>query len=332
MYKYILKRLLMMIPVLLGVTFIVYFILAVSPGNPALIILGDGATPDSIAKLNEELGLNDPFIVRYLRFVWNAIQGDLGTSYKNSLDVSAMVMERFPATLVLALAATLIALAIGIPVGILSAKKQYSFIDYFVTVLSMIGVSMPTFWLGLLLVMLFSLKLGWLPSQGMNTESVGMFLRSLVLPAVTLGTSVTATIARMTRSSMLDVIRADYIDTARAKGLNDSIITRRHMMKNAIIPIITAIGLQFGQLLGGAMLTETIFSWPGIGRLMIDNIKTKDIPVVLGCVIFLAVMFSIVNLIVDIIYAFVDPRIKSQFQRGKQKKLVVADKTGEAAA
>lgn len=332
MYKYILKRLLTMIPVLLGVTFIVYFILAVSPGNPALIILGDGATPDSIAKLNEELGLNDPFIVRYLRFVWNAIQGDLGTSYKNSLDVSAMVMERFPATLVLALAATLIALAIGIPVGILSAKKQYSFIDYFVTVLSMIGVSMPTFWLGLLLVMLFSLQLGWLPSQGMNTESVGMFLRSLILPAVTLGTSVTATIARMTRSSMLDVIRADYIDTARAKGLNDSIITRRHMMKNAIIPIITAIGLQFGQLLGGAMLTETIFSWPGIGRLMIDNIKTKDIPVVLGCVIFLAVMFSIVNLIVDIIYAFVDPRIKSQFQRGKQKKLVVADKTGEAAA
>ncbi len=332
MYKYILKRLLMMIPVLLGVTFIVYLILAASPGNPALIILGDGATPESIARLNEELGLNDPFVVRYLRFIWNAVQGNLGISYKNSLNVMDMVLERFPATVALAVAATLIALAIGIPVGILSAKKQYSLGDYMSTVMSMIGVSMPTFWLGLLLVMLFALNLGWLPSQGMNTDSTWGFLRSLVLPAVTLGTSVTATIARMTRSSMLDVIRADYIDTARAKGLNDQIITRRHMMKNAMIPIITAIGLQFGHLLGGAMLTETIFSWPGIGRLMIENIKTKDIPVVLGCVVFLAVMFSIVNLLVDIIYAFLDPRIKSQYSRAKARRMDVIEPVEEVTA
>ena len=218
-------------------------------------------------------------------------------------------MERFPNTAVLAVAGILVALIIGIPTGIISAKKQYSAVDNVSMVLSLIGVSMPNFWFGLLVVIVFALNLGWLPSQGMGEGGV------LVLPALTLGTGCAATITRMTRSSMLEVIHQDYIDTAKAKGVSERTITFRHMLKNALIPIVTAVGLQFGTLLGGAMLTETVFSWPGLGRLMVDSIKSKDIPMVLGSVIFMAVMFSIVNLMVDIIYAFVDPRIKSLYKK-----------------
>ena len=298
MYKYILKRLLMMIPVLLGVTFIVFFILNLSPGDPAAMILGDQASEEALEMKREELGLNDPLLVRYGRYVVNMVQGDLGTSYKNDLSVWDQVMERFPNTAVLAVAGILVALIIGIPTGIISAKKQYSAVDNVSMVLSLIGVSMPNFWFGLLVVIVFALNLGWLPSQGMGEGGVEL-LKSLVLPALTLGTGCAATITRMTRSSMLEVIHQDYID----------------MLKNALIPIVTAVGLQFGTLLGGAMLTETVFSWPGLGRLMVDSIKSKDIPMVLGSVIFMAVMFSIVNLMVDIIYAFVDPRIKSLYKK-----------------
>lgn len=314
MYKYIMKRLLMLIPVILGVTFIVFFILNLSPGDPAAIILGDQASAEALAMKREELGLNDPLLVRYGRYIFSMLHGDLGTSYKNNLSVWDQVITRFPNTAILAVAAILVALLIGISVGIISAKNQYSALDNVSMVTALIGVSMPSFWMGLLLVILFSLKLGWFPSQGMGTGPVPM-LKSLVLPAVTLGTSAAATIARMTRSTMLEVIRQDYIDTARAKGVSEKTITYRHMLKNALIPIITAVGLQFGTLLGGAMLTETVFSWPGLGRLMVEAIKSKDIPLVLGSVIFLAVMFTVVNLGVDIIYAFVDPRIKSQYKR-----------------
>lgn len=314
MYKYIMKRLLMLIPVILGVTFIVFFILNLSPGDPAAIILGDQASAEALAMKREELGLNDPLLVRYGRYIFSMLHGDLGTSYKNNLSVWDQVITRFPNTAILAVAAILIALLIGISVGIISAKNQYSALDNVSMVTALIGVSMPSFWMGLLLVILFSLKLSWFPSQGMGTGLVPI-LKSLVLPAVTLGTSAAATIARMTRSTMLEVIRQDYIDTARAKGVSEKTITYRHMLKNALIPIITAVGLQFGTLLGGAMLTETVFSWPGLGRLMVEAIKSKDIPLVLGSVIFLAVMFTVVNLGVDIIYAFVDPRIKSQYKR-----------------
>lgn len=313
MHKYILKRLLLMIPVLIGVTFLVFFILSLTPSDPAAIILGDGATNEAIAALREEMGLNDPLLVRYFRFLSNAVRGDLGLSYRNSLPVMPLVLERIPATAMLASAAILIALLIGIPAGIISAKKQYSFVDYLTTVIALIGVSMPVFWLGLLLVMLFSLTLGWLPSQSLDTTTFGTTIKSLILPAFTLGASSAATVARMTRSSMLEVIRQDYIATARAKGLTERKVTRKHMISNALIPIITAVGLQFGFLLGGSVLTETVFSWPGLGRLMIDSIKAKDIPLVLGSILFLAIMFSVVNLLVDIIYAFVDPRIKSQY-------------------
>lgn len=314
MLKYIAKRLLMLIPVIIGVTFIVFFILNLSPGDPAAIILGEQATEEALVMKREELGLNDPLLVRYGRYMWDMLHGDLGVSYKNSISVWDQVVDRFPNTCVLAIAGILVALLIGIPTGIISAKKQYSVMDNVSMVLALVGVAMPNFWFGLIMVIIFSLTLGWLPSQGMGEGFIPL-LQSLILPALTLGTGCAATITRMTRSSMLEVIRQDYISTARSKGVNEKIITYRHMLRNALIPIITAVGLQFGSLLGGAMLTETVFSWPGLGRLMVDAIKSKDIPLVLGSIIFMATTFTVVNLIVDIIYAFVDPRIKSQYKR-----------------
>ena len=316
MHKYILKRLLMLIPVILGVTFIVFFILNLSPGDPAAMILGEQATAEAIEMKREELGLNDPILVRYFNYMKDLLHGDMGVSYRNSISVWEQVTDRFPNTVVLAIAGILVALLIGLPLGILSAKKQNTIIDNISMVLSLIGVSMPNFWFGLLVVMLFALKLGWLPSQGMGEGFVPLLL-SLILPALTLGTGSAGSIARMTRSSMLEVIRQDYISTARAKGVDERTVTFQHMLRTALIPIITSVGLQFGSLLGGAMLTETVFSWPGLGRLMVENIKSKDIPMVLGCVVFLATMFTIVNLVVDLIYAFVDPRIKSLYKKGR---------------
>lgn len=316
MYKFILKRLLQLIPVIIGVTFIVFFIMNLAPGDPAAIILGDQATAEALAMKREELGLNDPLLIRYFNYMKNLLRGDMGTSYKNNIPVWNQVIDRLPNTAILAVAGIFIALLFGIPIGILSAKKQYSLLDNISMVAALIGVSMPNFWSGLLLVMLFSLTLGWLPSQGMGSGGVIPVLRSIILPSLTLGINSMAMVARMTRSSMLEVIRQDYISTAQAKGLDDHVITTQHMLRNALIPIITAVGLQFGHLLGGAMLAETVFSWPGLGRLMVDSIKSRDIPMVLGCVVFMATMFSIVNLIVDIIYAFVDPRIKSMYKKG----------------
>ena len=305
-----------MIPVIIGVTFIVFFIMNLAPGDPAAIILGDQATAEALEMKREELGLNDPLLVRYVNYMIGLLHGDMGNSYKNNIPVWNQVIERLPNTAILAVTGILIALLFGIPIGILSAKHQYSILDNVAMVGALIGVSMPNFWSGLLLVMLFSLTLGWLPSQGMGSGGFVPFVKSLVLPSLTLGINSMAMVARMTRSSMLEVIRQDYIGTAQAKGLDDRKITTQHMLRNALIPIITAVGLQFGHLLGGAMLAETVFSWPGLGRLMVDSIKSRDIPMVLGCVIFMATMFSIVNLIVDIIYAFVDPRIKSLYKKG----------------
>lgn len=316
MWKFILKRILMMIPVLLGVIFVVFFIMSLSPVNPAQLILGDGATPESIAELEEELGLNDPFLIRYANYVRDLLRGDLGLSYKNRLSVSAQIMERFPNTLLLAVASMVLALVLGIPLGILSAKHQNKLVDNVTMVGALVGISMPLFWLGLLLVIVFSVVLGWLPSSGLNTESLWAVVKSMILPTITLATLPTAMITRMTRSSILEVIRQDYIDTARSKGVDEHVITVQHMLRNALIPIITIAGLQFGSLLSGAILTETVFSWPGIGRLTVEAIKMKDAQTCLGCVVFLSIMFSLVNLIVDVLYAFVDPRIKSRY-RGK---------------
>lgn len=307
MSKYILRRILLLIPVIIGVTFIVFSIMHLTPGSPAQIILGEQAQPEAVAKLEEEMGFNDPFLVQYGRFIKNAVQGDFGRSYSTKRPVFNEVINRFPSTLKLTIASTLVAVLIGVPIGILSATKQYSVMDSVTMILALLGVSMPVFWLGLLLILLFSVKLKLLPSAGSGS------FKHIILPAVSLGAGMMATVTRMTRSSMLEVIRQDYIRTARAKGVSEKVVINKHALKNALIPIITVVGLQFGSLLGGAVITETVFSWPGIGRLMIDGIRMKDTPVVLACVIFMAVTFSIINLIVDILYAFVDPRIRSQY-------------------
>lgn len=308
MSKYILRRLLLLIPVIIGVTFLVFTIMYFTPGDPAKLILGESAQPAQVEALREEMGLNDPFIVQYFRFITKAITGDFGRSYSTNRPVFDEVFSRFPATLKLTAAAMLIAIAIGIPVGIISATKQYSALDSISMIGALIGVSMPVFWLGLMLILVFSVNLRLLPSSGSET------LKHLILPAFSLGVGSAAIITRMTRSSMLEVIRQDYIRTARSKGVAEKKVINKHALKNALIPVVTVVGLQFGGLLGGAVLTESVFSWPGVGRLMVDAIRQKDSPMVLASVVFISVTFSFVNLLVDLLYAFIDPRIKSQYR------------------
>ena len=312
MYRFILKRLLMLIPVLLGVSFIVYTILSFTPGDPVQMMLGDNYSEESYAAMQEELGLDDPFLVQYGRFIINAVHGDIGTSYSTGNPVAAEIAARLPNTILLSACAMLFAILIGIPLGVISATHQYSAVDNISMVGALFGVSMPNFWLGLMLIVIFAAGLGWFPSS--NFETWG----ALVLPAVTLSANSLAMITRMTRSSMLETIRQDYIRTARAKGLKESVITIRHALRNAMIPIVTTVGLQFGFSLGGAVLVETVFSWPGIGRLLVDCIGLKDTPVVVACVLVLATMFTIINLCIDILYAFLDPRIRAQYKTAKR--------------
>lgn len=308
MYKYILKRLVLLIPVMLGVTLLVFAIMYLTPGDPAQLILGESAPKEAVVALREKMGLNDPFFIQYFRFVKNALVGDFGKSYTTGREVFAEIFARFPNTVVLAVLGIFISILIGIPVGIISATRQYSLTDSFSMVLALLGVSMPVFWLGLMLILLFSVKLGIFPSGGFDG------FKSVILPSIALGVGSAAIVTRMTRSSMLEVIRQDYIRTARAKGVAEKVVINKHALKNALIPIITVVGLQFGGLLGGAVLTESVFSWPGVGRLMVDAIRQKDTPTVLASVVFLAVVYSVVNLLVDLLYAFVDPRIKSQYK------------------
>lgn len=308
MGKYILRRFLVLIPIILAVTFIVFFIISLSPGNTAAMIIGDGATQESIDKLEEEMGFKDPIIVQYGRYVINLAKGDMGQSYATGKPVIAEVKSRFPNTLKLTLLSILISIAMAVPIGVISATRQYSIFDNFGMILALIGISMPSFWLGLNLIIAFSLKLGWLPSGGADS------LKSIILPAVTLGAAAAASITRTTRSSMLEIMPQDYIRTAKAKGVGKRPVILKHALKNALIPTITIIGIEFGNLLGGAILTETVFSWPGIGRLMVESINRKDIPMVLGCIIVFSVGFSIVNLIIDILYAYIDPRIKANYE------------------
>ncbi len=312
MYKYVLKRLLLAIPVLIGATFLVFTIMDFAPGDPARIILGSGATEQALELKREELGMNDPFLVRYGDFLLGLLQGDLGTSYRNGQPVTELIWGRLGNTLILAAAGMIFAVVIGIPVGILSAVKQYSTVDKITMFLTLFFMAVPTFWFALILVIFFSLNLGWLPASGMGHGFVEL-VRTLILPTITLGFGYAALIARTTRSSVLEVMRQDYIDTARSKGITERAVIWTHMMKNALIPIVTIIGLNFGTLLGGSVLTETIFSWPGVGRFVVESISNKDIPSVLGSIVMLAILFSLVNLVVDILYSFLDPRIKSQY-------------------
>ena len=309
MSRYVIKRLVMLIPVLIGVTFLVYFIISLSPGDTAAMLAGEDADAATIEALRHELGLDQPVIVQYARYMLNLLQGDMGNSYKTGRPVTNMIVSCFPNTAKLAFWSILVAVGIALPIGIISATKQYSMFDNVGMVVALIGVATPNFWLGLMMIILFSLNLGWLPSGGSKGWT------SYIMPAITLGTGDAALITRMTRSSMLEVIRADYIRTARAKGVPEGKVVYQHALRNALIPVVTAIGLQFGSLLGGATLTETVFAWPGIGRSTVDSIKTKDTTQVLGNIVILTITFSCVNLLVDILYAFIDPRIKAQYKK-----------------
>lgn len=308
MWKFIAKRILVLIPVIFGATLLVYMILSMVEGDPARMLLGEEATAEQIHELREEMGLNDPLLVQYGRYMFNLFKGDMGISYKTEKPVTFEIGARLPHTIRLSLVAILVSVILAIPLGIIAAIKQNSIFDAVSMVFSILGAAMPVFWLSLLLILLFSLKLGWFPVFGADEPS------SIVLPATALGLLSMASIARTTRSSMLEVIRQDYIRTARSKGLSEGVVIRKHALKNALIPMITIIGLQVGTLLAGSILTETVFAWPGIGRLMIQSILARDTPTVLGCIIVFSISFSIVNLFVDIIYGFVDPRMKSQYQ------------------
>lgn len=303
MFVYITRRLLQMIPVLLGVVLVVFLIMQMVPGDPAVLLAGEGASAETIAKMRTQLGLDQPIMVQYAQYVVNVFQGDLGTSLRSSLPVWDEIMARLPATIELAVASIFVTVVLGMIAGIISATKQYSAADITIMVIALLGVSLPSFWLGLSLIYTFSVKLQLFPVAGWGTW------KHMVLPAITLGTAGAAIVARMTRSSMLDVVRQDYIRTAKAKGLRETVIIYKHALKNALIPIITVVGLQFGFLLGGTVLVESVFAINGLGRLIVDAIRMRDLPVVQGGVLIASIIFVFVNLLVDVLYRYFNKRI-----------------------
>lgn len=295
----------MMFPIILGISFIIFSILNLTPGDPVTIILGDTATPEAKEALREQLGLNGGFFVRYFRYVINALHGNFGQSYRSGLPVIEELMARIPVTFRLSIVGIGIVICIGIPIGIISAIRQYSLLDNVCVAGALIIASMPVFWLGLMLIMIFSLKLNMFPATGTGTW------KNYVLPAITNSAIGVATLVRMTRSSMLESMRQDYIRTAKAKGAGEAGIVIKHALKNALLPIVTIIGTNFAIMLSGAMITETVFALPGLGSLIVTGVRQKDTPVVIAAVIFIAVAISVINLIVDIIYTIIDPRLKS---------------------
>lgn len=343
MTGYILRRLLRTLAVVIGISLVVFGLIRAIPGDPAVVILGERGSPEAVARLREQLGLNKPvflnlrdplhlFDAQYPRFVERVAHGDLGSGIKSQIPVASEIRNRFPATVELSLAAMVFALLVGLPAGIVAALKRNGFWDNFATTISLVGVSMPVFWLGLLLSYFFAVLLGWLPpsarlSTGVNFQPItGLYvldsllrgrldvtwdlLRHLILPAIALGTIPMAIIARITRSAMLEVLSQDYVRTATAKGLARGRVVLGHALRNAMLPVVTVIGLQVGVLLGGAVLTETIFSWPGLGSWVYEGISNRDYPVIQGGVIFAALIVSVVNLLVDLSYAFLDPRVQ----------------------
>jgi peptide/nickel transport system permease protein len=304
MLVFIIRRILQMIPVLLGVTLVVFFIMQLVPGDPAVLLAGEGATQEKIAEVRHQLGLDKPLIIQYLNYVKDVAQGDLGESIRTNRPVLHEIMTRLPVTIELAAASILITIVLGMFAGVISATKQYSAADICLMIVALLGVSLPNFWLGLMLILYFSVKLHLFPVAGW-----GSFMH-VVLPALTLGTSGAAIVARMTRSSMLEVIRQDYIRTARAKGVKERVIVYKHALKNALIPVVTVVGLQFGSLLGGTVLTESVFAINGLGRLIVDAIRMRDLPMVQGAVLVVSVIFVLVNLAVDIVYRSLNKRIE----------------------
>ena len=301
--KYTIKRLLMLIPVILGVTLILYFVLELSPSDPALQILGADASAEQIAALEHEMGLDQPIIVQYVRYILGVLRLDFGSSWVSGYDVLDTFMLRLPDTLMLAFTATLWAVALGIPIGIYAAVKQYGVFDYGSMVLTMLLFSMPSFWLAILCQILFCLVLHWLPATGVGS------LRHFILPALVLGANTRASMIRMSRTSMLDVLRQDYIRTARAKGASKAAAIVHHAVGNSLVPVITQIGISFAGCIGGAVVTESIFTIPGLGSMLINAVKARDVPVVMGTVILVAIIVGVINLVVDLVCAKVDPRI-----------------------
>lgn len=299
----------MLIPVILVTSFLIFWAMSLTGGDPARQIAGERASEEEVEAVREEMGLNDPFLVRYGKYVKGMITGDMGKSYVTKKDVFKTFMEKLPNTLMLGGAAVLIAIIVSLPLGIYTAIHQNTWKDTAGMIFALFGTSMPNFWLGLMLIIIFSLKLGLLPSGGKGG------LDSLILPALTVGFGLAALITRTTRSAMLDVIRQDYMTTARAKGCSEKRVIFTHGLKNALIPIITAIGLQMSLVITGSVLAETVFSWPGIGRLVYDSISKRDTPMVTGAIILCSVLMSLINLGVDLIYAFFDPRIKAQYSK-----------------
>lgn len=307
MTSYILRRLLATIPILLGVATIVFALMFIVPGDPARMLMGQHGDERTLAALRHEMGLDRPMYVQYARFIGRLARGDLGMSYRQKRPVAEIIRDRFPATAKLAAAAMFIAILAGVGAGILAAMHRNTAWDWLIMVLSLSGISMPVFWLGMMLILVFASGLGWLPVGGYGRTGD---LRHLALPAVSLAAVSVGYIARMMRSSMLEVIGKDYIRTARAKGLPERVVILGHALRNAFIPVITVIGIDFAALLGGAVATETVFSWPGLGRATVDAIRMRDLPVVEGCVLFLAFIFVVINLLVDLSYAWLDPRIR----------------------
>ena len=332
MKKYILKRLLLLIPVLIGVSILIFVIVRLTPGDPARILAGEHATEEYVQATREQWGLDKPMYVQYYIWFKSLLRGDLGRSITTHSPVTEEIFNRFPATLELSLFAMALAILIGVLAGIISAIRQYSFFDYFSMTVALFGISMPVFWLGLMLMFVFGLWLNILPISGrinvmiplqnitglyvldsiltLNFQALGSSLLHLILPSIALGTIPMAMIARITRSSMLEIIRLDFIRTERAKGLPERMVIFKHALKNALIPIITVIGMEFGLLLGGAILTETVFAWPGLGRYTVDAVYARDYPAIQGSVLFIAFIFVVVNLITDVLYAYINPRIR----------------------
>jgi len=303
-WRYAAKRVLLAFPVLLGVSGVVFVAIRLIPGDPAQIMAGQAATEEVVRQIRQSLGLDQPVPVQYLYFLRNVLRGDLGRSLFNGVPVVEELGQRFPRTVRLAVASMAVASLIGIPAGILAATRRLTWVDTLVMLVALVGVSMPVFWLGLNFILVFSVRLQWLPAFGYGTW------RHLVLPSVTLGAASAAVVARMTRSAMLEVLGQDYIRTARAKGLAERVVVHRHALRNALIPVVTILGLQLGTLLSGAVLTETVFAWPGIGRLLVEAVLARDYPVIQGTTLLIATTFVALNLTVDLLYALLDPRIR----------------------
>lgn len=328
MFKYIIKRLLAIIPVVLGVLFIVFSIMRMAPGDPAMAALGSHYTVEQYEAKREELGLNDPFLVQFVDYVVDVVtEFDLGTSYANKRPVLTEIRERLPVTLRLGLSGVVITIALGIPLGILAAVRQYSVGDYIATVMSLVLASTPSFWLGLMLIIIFALNLHWLPAS-MSSVAASTW-KHWLLPVVTIGLPPVASVLRFTRSTMLDVVRQDYIRTAHSKGLSETKVIVKHALRNALLPIVTFVGLMLGFTVAGSVVIESIFSIPGIGSLVTSAVSHQDYPVIQGCVLILSILICLINLAVDLVYGFIDPRIMSMYKTGSKKKEKLPENTVE---